>query len=164
MVPLMLSKKSNLFKLFMNDVGLLSATYMDGIQLRILNGETDINFGSVYENVIAQELVAHGFPLFYFSSREHGEVDFIVERMGKVLPVEVKSGKHYQRHRALNRIMDVPDYAIQEAVVLDDDVHKVESGIHYAPVYMAMFLEHESLPEKMPYEIGEPIRFRPLGT
>lgn len=98
---------------------------------------------------------AHGFPLFYYSSREHGEVDFIVERMGKVLPVEVKSGKHYQRHRGLNRMMDVPDYAIPEAVVLDDAVHKVESGVHYAPVYMAMFLEHETLPEKMPGKPGD---------
>lgn len=159
MVPLTLSKKSNLFKLFMNDVGLLSATYMDGIQLRILNGETDINFGSVYENAIAQEFAAHGFPLFYYSSREHGEVDFIVERMGKVLPVEVKSGKHYQRHRALNRMMGVPDYAIPEAVVFDDAALKVESTVCYAPVYMAMFLEHETLPETMPYEIGSPIRF-----
>ena len=159
MVPLTLSKKSNLFKLFMNDVGLLSATYMDGIQLRILNGETDINFGSVYENAIAQEFTAHGFPLFYYSSREHGEVDFIVERMGKVLPVEVKSGKHYQRHRALNRMMGVPDYAIPEAVVLDDAALKAESRVCYAPVYMAMFLEHETLPEKMPYEIGNPICF-----
>lgn len=79
--------------------------------------------------------------------------------MGKVLPVEVKSGKHYQRHRALNRMMGVSDYAIQEAVVLDDAAHKVEAGIHYAPVYMAMFLEHEKLPEKMPYEIGKPIGF-----
>lgn len=163
MVPLTLSKRSNLFKLFMNDVGLLSATYMDGIQLRILNGETDINFGSVYENAIAQEFVAHGFPLFYYSSREHGEVDFVVERMGKVLPVEVKSGKHYQRHRALNRMMGVPDYAIPEAVVFDDAAQKVESGIHYAPVYMAMFLERETLPEKMPYEIGNPICFSGEG-
>ena len=163
MVPLTLSKRSNLFKLFMNDVGLLSATYMDGIQLRILNGETDINFGSVYENAIAQEFAAHGFPLFYYSSREHGEVDFVVERMGKVLPVEVKSGKHYQRHRALNRMMGVPDYAIPEAVVFDDAAQKVESGIHYAPVYMAMFLERETLPEKMPYEIGNPICFSGEG-
>ena len=55
--------------------------------------------------------------------------------------------------------MAVPDYAIPEVVVLDDAAHKVESGIHYAPVYMAMFLEHETLPEKMPYEIGNPICF-----
>ena len=156
-VPLMLSKKSNLFKLFMNDVGLLSAMYMDGIQLRILNGETDINFGSVYENAVAQEFAAHGFPLYYYVSREHGEVDFVVERMGNVLPVEVKSGKHYQRHRALNRLMSVPDYAIPEALVLDDAAFKVETPVYYAPVYMAMFLEHETLPERMPYEIGEPI-------
>lgn len=158
-VPLTLSKKSNLFKLFLNDVGLLSATYMDGIQLRILNGETDINFGSVYENAVAQELVAHGFPLFYYSSREHGEVDFVVERMGQILPIEVKSGKHYQRHRALNRIMGVADYAIPEAVVFDDSALADKGRIYYAPIYMAMFLVRETLPAKMPYEIGAPIRF-----
>ena len=53
-----------MFKLFMNDVGLLAAMYMDGIQFRLLSGETDMNFGSVYENFVAQELCAHGFPLY----------------------------------------------------------------------------------------------------
>ena len=52
--PLLLSRRSNLFKLFMNDVGLLSAMYMDGIQLKILNSEIDVNFGAVYENVVAR--------------------------------------------------------------------------------------------------------------
>ncbi len=73
--------------------------------------------------------------------------------------IEVKSGKHYQRHRALNRIMGVPDYAISEAVVFDDAVLADKGRIYYAPIYMAMFLVREMLPAKMPYEIGVPIRF-----
>ena len=114
----------------------------------------------IYENAIAQELAAHGFPLFYYASREHGEVDFVVERMGLALSIEVKSGKHYQRHHALNRIMGVSDYAIPEAVVFDDSALLDKGRIRYAPVYMAMFLERERLPGKMPYEIGAPIRFQ----
>ena len=98
--PLVLGTKPNLFKLFSNDIGLLSAQYMNGIQLNILNGEQSINFGSVYENAVAQELTAHGIEPRYYNSPKNGEIDFVIERDGAVLPIEVKSGKHYQRHRA----------------------------------------------------------------
>ena len=100
-VPLKLSLSTNLFKLFLSDVGLLAAMYMDGIQLKILNHEKDINFGSVYENVAAQELRAHGFDLYYFNSRKQGELDFLIEWNGEVLPIEIKSGKNYTKHAAL---------------------------------------------------------------
>ena len=63
-VPLRLSEQRNLFKLFSNDVGLLAAQYSDGIQLRILKGDDAINYGAIYENVVAQELYAHGLDLF----------------------------------------------------------------------------------------------------
>ncbi len=68
-----LSETATLFKLFLSDVGLLSSMYMDGIQLKILNNEKDINYGSVYENVTAQELKAHGYKnIFYFNSKKTG--------------------------------------------------------------------------------------------
>ncbi len=156
-VPLVLSKRSNLFKLFMNDVGLLAASYMDGIQLRILNSELDINFGSVYENAVAQELVAHGFLPSYYSSREHGEIDFVLETGGKILPIEVKSGKHYKRHRALNKLMECDEYGIESAIVFDDDAMDVVGKVFYAPIYMVMFLKKDSLPANMIYDIGKPL-------
>ena len=156
-VPLVLSKRSNLFKLFMNDVGLLAASYMDGIQLRILNSELDINFGSVYENAVAQELVAHGFLPSYYSSREHGEIDFVLETGGKILPIEVKSGKHYKRHRALNKLMECDEYGIESAIVFDDDAMDVVGKVFYAPIYMVMFLRKDSLPANMIYDIGKPL-------
>ena len=86
-LPLLLSRATNLFKLFASDVGLLASMYMDGLQLRILNREVDINFGSVYENVIAQELRTHGFDLYYYNSKKMGELDFLVEYKEKVLPL-----------------------------------------------------------------------------
>ena len=156
-VPLVLSKRSNLFKLFMNDVGLLAASYMDGIQLRILNSELDINFGAVYEKAVAQELVAHGFLPSYYSSREHGEIDFVLETGGKILPIEVKSGKHYKRHRALNKLMECDEYGIESAIVFDDDAMDVVGKVFYAPIYMVMFLKKDSLPANMIYDIGKPL-------
>ena len=151
--PLKLAEKPSLFKLFSNDVGLLAAQYMKGIQLRILNGEADINFGSVYENVVAQELAAHGFELNYYDSNRHGELDFVLEVDGGLLPIEVKSGKHYRRHRALNRVLEEPESAVREALILNDDSLEVDGRLFYAPVYMVAFLKADPLPEKMIYTI-----------
>ena len=151
--PLVLGTKPNLFKLFSNDIGLLSAQYMNGIQLNILNGEQSINFGSVYENAVAQELTAHGIEPRYYNSPKNGEIDFVIERDGAVLPIEVKSGKHYQRHRALNFALAQSDYLINEAIVFNDDAMKIEGRVRYVPIYMVMFLENTPIPEKLVYEV-----------
>lgn len=156
-VPLKLAEKPSLFKLFSSDVGLLAAQYMNGIQLRLLNEEEDINFGAVYENAVAEELKAHGFELTYYASNRHGELDFVVESDGKVLPIEVKSGKHYKRHRALTHVMSEAEYDIPSAIVLNDDSFRDEGKVRYRPIYMAMFLENSPLPDKMVYDLGKPL-------
>ena len=115
---MLLSKSTNLFKLFLSDVGLLAAMYADGLQIRILNKEVDINFGSIYENAVAQELYAHGFELYYFNSKKQGELDFVIEYEGYPLPIEVKSGKNYMRHPALNNVMQNKSYEVKQAIVL----------------------------------------------
>lgn len=140
-VPLVLSKASNLFKLFQNDVGLLACQYADGIQLRILQGETNINYGSIYENLTAQELHAHGWNLYYYQNKKQGELDFLLERDAEVIPLEVKSGKDYDHHVALNNVMKNPDYGIRQAVVLCNDNVSTRGDVTYAPIYMLMFIE-----------------------
>jgi len=138
--PLKLSEKRNLFKLFQNDVGLLSCQYASGIQLRILQGETNINFGAVYENVVAEELYTHGWNLYYFNSKKQGELDFLLERDAEIIPLEVKSGKYYERHNALSNVMSNPEYDIQQAIVLCNENLHVEGKVLYAPIYMLMFM------------------------
>ncbi len=140
-MPLLLARSRNLFKLFQNDIGLLACQYTNGIQLRLIQGDSTINYGAPYENVVAQELHAHGFPLYFYNNKKNGEVDFVVEYQGRVLPIEVKSGKDYMRHRALNNIMDVADYDLQEALVLTNDNMRVEGKIVYAPIYMLACLQ-----------------------
>lgn len=143
-LPLKLASSRNLFKLFSNDVGLLACQYSDGIQLKILTGDDAINHGSVYENVVAQELLAHGFDeLYYYNSKKMGELDFILEYDGNVFPVEVKSGKDYSRHRALNNILTCPEYDIPQAFVLCNNNFEVKDNVIYVPIYMMMFLQKE---------------------
>ena len=142
-IPLKLSRSRNLFKLFQNDVGLLASQYADGIQLRLLTDAKSINFGSVYENAIAQELYAHGFDLYYFNSKKQGELDFVIEKNGAVLPIEVKSGKDYHRHNALSNVMSNQNYQIPEAVVFSNENFRQSDKVMYLPVYMAMFLKKQ---------------------
>lgn len=153
-VPLRLSRASTLFKLFLSDVGLLAAMYMDGIQLHILNGDKDINFGSVYENACAEELRSHGFAdIYYFNSKKQGEVDFLVEINGEVLPIEIKSGKDYTKHVALNNILANGKYAIRKAHVYSNSNIKIDGKIEYYPIYMLMFLKKDNLPKSMVYRM-----------
>lgn len=145
-VPLKLATSRNLFKLFSNDVGLLACQYSDGIQLKILTGDDSINYGAIYENVVAQELLAHGFEeQYYYNSKKMGEVDFVLEHNGNVLPIEVKSGKDYLRHRALNNILECQEYTIPEAIVLCNDNLSVVGKVKYVPIYMMMFIYKEQV-------------------
>jgi len=154
-VPLELAKKANLFKFFLNDVGLLCSLYSDGIQLKTLNGETDMNFGAIYENYVAQELSAHGFEtVYYYSSKKRGEVDFLVETNGAVLPIEVKSGNNYTSHAALDNLMSEPDFGIPSAWVLSKFGEAAQQGrITYLPIYFLIFLERKAITSPMIYRV-----------
>ena len=144
-IPLMLNEKSALFKLFISDVGLLTTIYGKSCKLKIVNKENDINKGAVFENVVAQELHAHGYPLYYYNSKKLGEIDFIVEQNGKSLPIEVKSGKAYNKHSALNNLMNAKEYGIEEAFIFTNDNVKIEGKFNYLPIYMVMFLRDEPM-------------------
>ncbi len=138
--PLLLSRSRNLFKLFQNDVGLLAAQYANGLQLAIIAGNDAINFGAVWENAVAQELLAHGYTSYYYNNKKMGELDFVVEDQGVVLPIEVKSGKDYDSHRALNNVMSNPNYDLPLGIVLTNRNLQVHNSVVYAPVYMTMFM------------------------
>lgn len=142
--PLKLAKQRNLFKLFQNDVGLLAVQYSDGLQLEILSGARSINFGSIFENFVAEELHAHGFDLYYFNSKRQGELDFVIEQGGHAVPIGVKSGKDYERHNAFSNVMANADYGIPLAYVLCSDNVRTVGKIVYMPIYMTMFIQHQS--------------------
>lgn len=144
-LPLELAKLRNLFKLFSNDVGLLACQYADGIQLRILNNDIDINYGSIYENAVAEELYSHGLKLYYFNSKKQGELDFVIKLDDKLLPIEVKSGKNYLRHNALKNVIENKDYDIEKAYVLYNENIKRVGNIVYLPIYLMMFIKNREI-------------------
>ena len=148
--PLAESQQKNLLKLYMNDVGMLSSQlYKYNVQ-PILNDIAGINLGSVYESAVAQELKAHYNKLFYYDNKQKGEVDFLVDDSNtmSVLPIEVKSGKDYAVHSALDNLMAVPDYHIVSSIVLSNEREiKTKGKILYLPIYYVMFLENK-IPEK----------------
>ncbi len=151
-VPLLLSKSQNLFKLFSNDVGLLAAQYGGDLQIRILQHETTINFGSIYENVAAEELTAHGYTLYYYNSKKLGELDFVIEAGGKALPIEIKSGKDYYRHNAMDNVLKQSDYGIEEGYVFcGGNIEQIDK-ITYFPIYMLMFMQKKELPDVIPFD------------
>lgn len=154
--PLKLEEQRNLFKLFQNDVGLLAAQYADGTALSILSGESCINFGAIYENLVAQELKTHGYNLYYFNSKKQGEVDFLLEDDMHIIPLEVKSGKDYERHRALSNIMDYAPYDLEEAYILTSDNVKRSGKLCYLPVYMIMFMCKKRTSSSMVYKLEIP--------
>ena len=141
--PLIQSSGKNLLKLYLNDVGILSGIlYGNNIQA-ILSDEESINLGSVYECVVASELIAHGHKLFYYDNRTKGEVDFLIDDYDSLsaVPIEVKSGKDYTVHSALNAFVSNEDYHVKKAIVLSNEREiTTKNKITYLPSYDIMFL------------------------
>ena len=121
------------------------------LQLKILNKDKDINFGSIYENAIAQELASKGFDLYYFKSNKFGEIDFLIENNGVVTPLEIKSGKSYKKHNALDNLLS-SDYNIPKAYVLSNNNIEVNKNKIYLPIYMIMFFEKMQIKD-MTYKV-----------
>lgn len=144
-IPLLLNQKNSLFKLFLSDIGMLTTLYGKATKIQLLSQNQDINNGALYENAVVQELKSHGFKLYYYNSKKLGELDFVIEYKGKILPIEVKSGKSYQRHSALNNVMDISNYSIEEGFIFSNHNVEVKGKLIYYPIYMIMFLENEDI-------------------
>ena len=140
-LPLKMSENPNLFKLYFSDVGLLTSQYSNATKIKILTKDSGINNGALFENAVAQELVAKDVSVYYFNSKKQGEIDLLIERNGVVCPIEVKSGKDYKRHSALENVLSDKNYDIQEAFVFSNANVEVVGKRIYMPIYMCMFLE-----------------------
>ena len=145
--PLIESTGKNLLKLYLNDVGILTGILYGSNIRAVLDDQRSINLGSVYETVVASELIAHGHKLFYYDNRSKGEVDFLVDDYDSLsaVPIEVKSGKDYSVHSALNTFVRNEDYHVKKAYVWSNERTVSRKGkIIYLPVYYIMFFQHDS--------------------
>lgn len=148
--PLGESAHKNLMKLYLNDVGLLTMSLYKNSIRPVISDEDSVNLGSVYESVVAQELKAHGHKLFYYDNKQRGEVDFLIDDYSSttILPIELKSGKDYTRHSALNNLLKVRDYDIASGLVLSNSREiKTVGNVIYMPVYYVMFIDANAVEE-----------------
>ena len=153
MAPLQLNEKRNLFKLFMGDTGLLCASCMENIQFELLQGNMDVNMGSILENVFAQSIKSGGFSLNYFESKKYGELDFVIQNGLKIDLLEIKSGNDYQKHSALNKVSAVENWKFGRKIVFCKGNVEQKEEIEYFPWYMVMFYQREKEPEHYIYEV-----------
>jgi predicted AAA+ superfamily ATPase len=145
--PLSENCGKNLLKLYLNDVGILSGLFYRNNISAIMSDDKSVNLGSVYETVVAQELKAHGYNLYYYDNKKNGEVDYLIDDVDNLsnIPIEVKSGKDYTVHSALNKFLTNDEYNVKRAYVLSNE-QKVytKNGITYIPIYYVMFFQNES--------------------
>ena len=145
--PLLENSGKNLLKLYLNDVGILSGIYYRNNIKAVMDDVKSINLGSIYETVVAQELKAHGYNLYYYDNKKSGEVDYLIDDADNLsnIPIEVKSGKGYTVHSALDKFISTDEYDIKKAYVLSNERRVyTENGITYIPIYYVMFFQNVS--------------------
>lgn len=150
-VGMSLEKDINRYKLFLSDVGLfITLIFKDKdfteniIYNKLLSNKLDTNLGYVYENVVAQMLLAKGNNLFYYTMNSDNsnhlyEIDFLFSKGNKICPIEVKSG-NYRFHKSLDLFCDKFSNRIKDKYVVHTKDYKSENGIQYIPIYMVPFI------------------------
>ena len=150
-VGMALEKDVGRYKLFTSDVGLFvtlafrDKNYVENIIYnKLLSDKLEANLGYIYENAVAQILVAKGNNLFYYtmgnnSSNHLYEIDFLISTGNKICPIEVKSG-NYRCHKSLDQFCDKFRSRIGNKYLVHTKDYKWENGINYIPVYMLPFL------------------------
>lgn len=144
-IPLKASKSSNVFRLFSNDTGLLTSAYPAETKLELINKNSEVNNGAHFENAVAQQLTANGLEPYFCKKKNIGELDVLVEMDGKVVPIEVKSGKAYKAHKSLDNFMKISDYHIEKAYVLSVANMEQEGVVVYLPIYMCYLLKERKI-------------------
>ena len=150
-VGMALEKDVGKYKLFTSDVGLFvtlafrDKNYVENIIYnKLLSDKLEANLGYVYENAVAQMLIAKGNNLFYYtmgnnSSNHLYEIDFLISAGNKICPIEVKSG-NYRCHKSLDQFCEKFGSRIGNKYLVHTKDYKWENGINYIPVYMLPFL------------------------
>ena len=144
-IPLLASKSSNVFRLFSSDIGLLTSAYPAATKIELINKNGEVNNGAHFENAVAQQLLCNGFEPYFCKKKNIGELDFLIEMDGKVVPIEVKSGKACRTHKALDHFMNVSDYHIEKAYVFSIGNVEKDGNVTYLPIYMCYLVKEQSI-------------------
>ena len=134
------NEKSSLLKLYASDVGLLTCQYGSALRGKILMNDEKLNIGGIYENFVAQELHAHGYETYFYNRHGIGELDFVITHDMAPVPIEVKSGKDYYVHSAIDKAVHNVEYEIKEGYVFANANIEVKDKLVYYPIYLCGFI------------------------
>ncbi len=154
------SRHDESLKMYYYDTGVLISAFQgsrpnDGLRLRVLRGDTEVNAGAIVENAVANMIEKCGFQLHYFernrpisedepAKRDRIEVDFIVDLGGDLSAVEVKSGKN-RRAGSLKKLRTDPRYAmypVKRFIKLENGNIRVDAdGVEHYPIFAAAFMD-----------------------
>ena len=134
-MPLAAFRDISAFKLYLSDVGLLTAFANIPAENMIRNELSDLFRGALAENYVAQALRTGGYPLYYWTSEAPAaELDFVLQKEGKIIPVEVKSGTNTHA-RSLKHFQNL--YQPEMAIRLSEKNFGFEEGVFAVPLYAA---------------------------
>lgn len=137
MLPLKAYEKDSEFKVYINDTGLLLALYGFATKQALLNGNLKgFAKGGIYENFVAETLVKSGYSLHYYKPNDNSELEFVIERNGEVVPIEVKAGN--TATKSLNQFIEnfSPSVAFK---LISGNIGENERKISL-PHYLTMFI------------------------
>ena len=136
-LPLEGNSKSDTFKVYMRDTGLLVAMLDEGTQEDIIDGNLGIYKGAIYENIIGDILAKKGKKLYYFEYNSTLEVDFFIRYERVITAIEVKSSGN-SKSKSLETLME--KYGVKKGIKLAPSNYGKKGEIDIFPIYMAMFL------------------------
>ena len=139
-LPLSAYKKEDEFKIYVSDTGLFISMFDKGIANNILNGDLKIYKGAIFENIIADAFTKLGKDLFYYSSNNILEIDFISKYLDDITLIEVKATNN--KARSLKEIINnKTKYNINSAFKLMDGNININNNILNIPLYMAFLID-----------------------
>lgn len=138
-IPLHAYRDPNAFKLYMCDTGLLLAFYEENAGYEIMNGNLGVFKGGIFENAIAQCLFGNGLDIYYYQKGDYLEIDFVAFVGGKIVPIEVKSGRNTKCVSIRNVI---EKEGLDHGIVFSlNNLNCSNPRLVFLPLYMVMFLK-----------------------
>lgn len=136
-LPLAGNARSDVFKVYMRDTGLLVAMLDEGSVEDIIDGNLGIYKGAIYENIIADIFAKSGKKLYYYEKNSKVEMDFFIRYQKTATAVEVKSAE-----KATSKSMTsmIQNYGVRHGIKLTAGNVSGNDTVESLPLYMAMFL------------------------
>ena len=149
-VGLPMTKNLYRYKMYVVDTGLfVTLAFWDKsftentIYSKLLSDKLEANMGYIYENLVAQMLRSAGNELFYYTfpseNKHFYEVDFLLSRGNKIIPIEVKSSG-YRTHKSLDMFCEKYPSRIGERILLYTKDYQKDGATTCLPVYFSPFL------------------------